>query len=359
MKLLFVIPSLGSGGAERVASTLINEWAVKKNITIDIIVLNEGDDFYLLNPNVNVHKLNYKGGQRAIRKLISLFILLFKLHFVINKINPSVILSFIREANIFTLLATLLTKNKVVISERDSPSAHVSWGYNILRKITYPWAKSLIAQTTDYKNYISTIVDKSNIVVIPNPIREIIFNEIPREKIILNVGRLIHEKGQLLLLQAFSKIKDNNDWKLVILGGGVLKDVLLQEAEKLNIRDRVHLMGVSDNVDDWLNRASIFAFSSISEGFPNALLEAMVAGVPCVSFNCISGPKDIIVNGKNGYLVEVGNIDEFAKKINFLINNEQTRNSFSSESMLIAKKYTVDSIAEQYFSTLEAVVNKK
>src|SRR5690606_37548169 len=144
-----------------------------------------------------------------------------------------------------------------------------------------------------------------------------------KENIIICVGRLIPVKGHKYLIEAFANCKNIDDWKLVFLGDGILKNELLQQVKNLNLEDNVKFIGATKNVDEWLSRSSIFAFTSISEGFPNALAEGMSASLPCVSFNCVTGPKDLIKHGYSGYLIEVGDIENFSLTLNMLMENAE------------------------------------
>lgn len=350
-----VIPSLGSGGAERVMSGLANDWIVKKKCTLEIVVLMDSEDFYHINDNIKIHRLNYNAGGSL--KLFNFFILLIKLKKLIESVKPDLCLSFIRQSNLLTLLATRNLNCKVVISERDSPQAFVSKFYNFLRKKLYPYCDGMIVQTNDYKDFVVNSIGNINQVVIPNPVRDINTNKNSREKIIISVGRLIPVKGHKYLIDAFSKCKSNQDWKLVILGEGALRKDLEQQINKLNLQDKVVLVGAVHNVDDWLRKSSIFAFTSLSEGFPNALAEAMSASLPCVSFDCITGPKDLIEHEESGYLVDVGNVSDFSNKLDILMGSKKLREEFGEKSKITANTLDLKSISERYFAFLVEVFN--
>ncbi len=350
MKLFLIIPSLGSGGAERVLTTLANNWAKRKQVQLTMVVLSDSEDFYTLDEKIQIHRLGYKGGGDFLEKLVRAKTTVSKLRSLIKENDPNCILSFLTECNIVTLLASRNIKNKVFVSERDSPNANTPKIYKFLRKKLYNNANGIIVQSRDYQNFISKIVPKVPVVVIQNPIREIKRYDVQKEKVILNVGRLINEKGQKYLLEAFSRLSNHTDWKLVILGDGYLRDSLIEEANRLGISNQVSFMGASKEVDLWINKASIFAFSSISEGFPNALAEAMVGGLPCVSFDCVTGPKELIKNGENGYLVKTEDVEDFASKLNELINSEELRQSFSNNSIQLRSVLNEDAISDKYFN---------
>lgn len=353
VKVLLVIPSLGAGGAERVISGLANDWCHKNRCEVEVVVLSNSPDFYQMDERIKIHRLGYRGGQWWGGKIVSLISVLFGLRCLMRSISPDVCMSFIRESNIITILASRWLQLKVVISERDSSKAVVSQIYRLLRKKLYPLADGLIVQTEDYKDFILKEVGLVNLKVIPNPVRNIKCEIGNREKIIINVGRLIEEKGQEYLLRAFSLCKYAEDWKLVILGDGILKDSLICKANELGLMERVTFLGQTRDVDQWLCRSSIFAFTSISEGFPNALAEAMSASLACVSFSCVAGPRDLIVNGLNGYLVDVGDIAAFAKCIDELIQSVVLRSEFGLQAKITSEKLDFAYISKEYFDFLQ------
>jgi len=151
------------------------------------------------------------------------------------------------------------------------------------------------------------------------------------------------------LLEAFAIINPK-DWRLIILGDGPLRKDLENMAKKLGIQDKVQFMGTVINVDVWLNKASIFAFPSLWEGFPNALAEAMAAGLPVVSFDCPTGPSDLIKNGENGYLIDMKDTNNFAKKLKLLIENEDLRVQLSKEAIHVASELNSEKISNLYLN---------
>lgn len=348
-KLFLIIPTMAAGGAERVMSILANEWVKKDSLDVHLVLLATADDFYWVDPNVTIHRLGFFANQGFLKKVIGILKTYISLRRLILREKPQFILSFMTKYNILSIMTALGSGAKVFVSERDSPLVKQSWVLTRLRRALYPRASGIIVQTEDYKNFISKEVDNKRICVIPNPLREVTAHEgAERKPIIVNVGRLVEEKGQAYLLEAFSKLGDLDEWRLVILGDGPLRRHLSDYAKKLNISQRVDFIGAVKNVDEWLARSSIFAFSSISEGFPNALAEAMAAGLPCVSFDCVAGPRDLIVDGENGFLVKQGNVDHFAKRLRVLMLDEKLRRTVGAASMAITHDLDPQMISKNY-----------
>jgi len=346
MKIFLIIPSLKQGGAERVISELANEFALKEH-EVHVVILAISEDFYSLHPGIRIHRLGFLN-KGAIKKQIVEINTFIKLRKLLNTEKPDVSLSFGTKYNILTILASRFLNLKVFVSDRSNPKKKIAWHINLLRQLTYRFATGVIAQTSLAKEIQERIAWNKNITVIPNPVKQVkFFHEIKREKIILNVGRLVPEKGQKYLLEVFKKLNAPN-WKLVILGDGPLRKNLQNQAKKLQIENNVIMPGAVNNVDEWLAKASIFALPSVSEGFPNALQEAMAASLPCVSFDCDAGPRDIIEDGVNGLLVEPYNVDDFSEKLALLMNNAELRMSIGTEAKKIKKKLDISIIADNY-----------
>ena len=351
MKIFLIIPTLKQGGAERVMSELANELA-KLNHEVFLILLVKANDFYNVEPTVKVHRLDFKN-KGGIRKMIDEIIILRKLRKMFKENRPDTTLCFMHQYNILTIVASRFLNLNIFISDRDNPKRKQTFLISFLKKCTYRYATGIVAQTTMAKEMLSKFTGNKNIKVISNPLREVqLFPDIKRDKIIVSVGRLIPEKGHILLLESFHEL-NMIDWKLVILGEGPMKGILKRKAIELNIDDRVHLLGAITNVDEWLARSSVFAFTSLSEGFPNALIEAMAAGLPCVSFDCDSGPRDIIKNGENGFLVPLKDYTEFTNKLRLLIEQPLLRESIGIKATEIRERLNKRTIISEFIDFIK------
>ncbi|WP_051300154.1 glycosyltransferase family 4 protein [Methylobacter luteus] len=347
-KVVLVIPTMRQGGAERVMSELANAWSTQQH-EIHLVLLAKSENFYYINDNVIIHNLGFSHSGLFIKVFNELKVF-FKLRKILKEQKPDFVLSFMSKYNILTILAASYLNVKVFVSDRSNPKKKLPFLISFLRKITYRFADGIIAQTSLAKLVLEKNTGNRNVMVIPNPLKAIsIYENIEKEKIILNVGRLVNEKGQKYLLEAFKKIKDT-EWKIAILGDGPLYDQLKKQAERLGLNDQVIMPGAVNEIDNWLAKASVFAFPSISEGFPNALVEAMAAGLPCVSFDCDAGPRDIIIDGKNGYLVPVRDVELLANRLETLINNAEIRTQLSKEAANIVNGFAVEKISDDYLT---------
>lgn len=348
MKIVLVTPLLDNGGGQRFITELANYWDAL-NYDVSIILLRSGESFYPISKNIKIYELGYSNvdKQGKFDKLRSTIRTLYKLRKKIKQIQPKFVLSILSSTNILTIATTRNLKTKVYVNDIMSPYRKRTSFEKKCRKLLYKRADGVIALTNIAKEIIYKETKSENIAVIPNPVKEVnILENIKKEKIILNVGRLVHDKGQKYLLEAYAKL-NKLDWKVVILGEGDRRDSLKELANKLNINNQVLMPGAVKNVDEWLSKASIFAFPSVSESWGLALTESMVAGLPSVSFDCEVGPREMIVDGENGFLVPVGDVDLFTKRIEQLIDDEDLREKFSVNAKKEAEKYKIEIIGNR------------
>lgn len=182
--------------------------------------------------------------------------------------------------------------------------------------------------------------------IIPNFVTQIpIQHSICKNKRAIAVGRLTYQKGfdQLILVWEIVH-KNHPDWKLDIYGCGELKNSLQQQIKDAGLEDSVTIYPPTHDIYSKMQESSIFVFSSRYEGFGLVLIEAMVNGIPCVSFNCPYGPSEIIQHGNNGYLVDNGNIQDMADKICLLIENEEVRKEMGQNARQSAMRYAPENI---------------
>lgn len=346
-KIAFIISSLNAGGAERVVSLLANEFS--KNKKVFVITLNKDEPFYKLDSNVSLIQLGVlNNSNNLILAFLSNFILIQKIYqiFKINKISH--VIGFMTTSNILAIICgKLLTNIKVSISERRNPLTHNFGIWGKARSFLYKYADCLIVQTDFIKDYYSKIMPLSKIKIIKNPI---ILNKqsfTKKEKIVLCVGRLNNNKNQTQLIKYFSKI-DFKDWKLVFCGDGPNKLKMQELIEKLNLKESVFLEGNVKNVQNYYKKASVFAFTSKSEGFPNAILEAMSFGCACISSNCVTGTNKLITNEYNGYLIEQDSHNQYVFALEKLMFNSDLRRKFVENSNNLIKEYSVSKITKEW-----------
>lgn len=352
-KVAFVIPSMSSGGMERVMSEVVAYFSIKQTLDCHLIVYSKSDiDFYKIPSNVLLYKPTFKFDDS--RRLWSTIKTSYFLRSTLKRIKPDVVLSFGEYWNNFVLMSLYGLKIKIFVSDRSSPEKHLGIFHDFLRQLLYPTTTGVIVQTTKAKEIFKTKFKNKNIRVIGNPIRVIASNnELQKENIIVTVGRLISTKNFNRLINIFYRI-NNSVWKLVIVGGDSDKQTnsinLQAQIDNLGLSENIILAGIQENVEDYLLRSKIFAFTSSSEGFPNVIGEAMSAGLPVVSYDCVAGPSDMIEDGKNGFLIPIFDDLLFEEKLRYLMENDNVCASMGVFARKSIKRYSVESIGEQYYN---------
>lgn len=345
-KIALVISSLSSGGAERVMSVLANYFVNKPDVEIHLIILIRKEKFFEIDKRVKIYEPDFDHKKYS-RPVFTLKILKY-LRSTLKSIEPDTCLSFSGRYNSFALIAAYGLGLKVFISDRSRPGISYGKFLDLLNPIMYKTAVGIIAQTSKAKEFAFKQTGHKNIKVINNPIRTLKKIEVERQNIILNVGRFIPSKQQELLVEIFSRINAPK-WKLQFLGDGQRFEAAKQKAKELKVEDRVMFEGMQKEVDKYYFGAKIFAFTSVSEGFPNALGEAAAAGLASISFDCNAGPSDLIDDEKTGFLIPMNEEEVYKEKLQELIDNETQRTQFGKNAEIKAQKFSLDYIANQYF----------
>jgi len=355
MKIVFIISSLGSGGAERVVTNLANYFVSKYEVII--LTLSDEDSFYPLNKNVKHIKLNLmKNSRNIFETIFNTFKRIIVLKKTLKKLNADINISFMTYTNILAILSSRLNGQKIIISEDIEYNFYNDKKLFFIRRIVYKFSNLLVVKThSDKKNYNFL----SNIEVVGNPL-PMEFTEVDllnkKKDIILAVGRLDKQKGFDNLIKAYSIL--NTDWKLFIAGEGKERENLENLINELNLEDKVFLIGNQKNIIEWYKKASIFVLSSRKEGFGNVLIEAMACGCAVVSFDCPYGPNEIIKNNINGILVENQNIKKLAFSIQKLINDRNLRENLAKEALKVREKYSLDKIADKWEKIIKRVIDE-
>lgn len=363
-KILLLVSSMGSGGAERVAATLANAWAARGDqVTLLPTFSGRGDCFYKLSPNVRLIYLadlvsnngrtlfNQLARLRALRRLMAVE-------------RPDGIVSFLSNVNVAAVIASAGLDIPVIICERVDP--FVMPASRMLRlacRLTYPFADALMVQTHAVAaKYAASGWGGRRVPVIPNPVPGQVLgvqvchwdNKIKR---LLSVGRLDEQKQFNVLIKVFASLAAHNqDWSLRIVGEGPLREVLEQQVAALGLVGRVELPGRSANIVEELAQADAFVLTSAYEGFPNALLEAMAVGLPCVTFDCPSGPREMSVDGRVALLVPLNDEGALEHELGRLMMNADLRRSLGKQARAsVTERYAVDKVLEQWDSLFKEV----
>ena len=268
-----------------------------------------------------------------------------------------VLLSFIDRTNILALLGSRGLGVPVVVSERVDPASHeVGWIWNMLRTLTYPLADGLVVQVPSIRAFFPWWL-QGRISVIPNPVPRPPGGPPagePRPRI-LAAGRLTPQKGFDLLLEAFARVSPGHpEWRLDILGEGEARGALEALVAHHGLQGRCRLMGNRPDIHAQMRGADLFVLSSRAEGFPNVLCEAMAAGMAVVSFDCPTGPAQILRPGVDGLLVPAGDVGGLAEAMARLMDDPVLRARLASRAPDVLARFDEQAVLAQWDACLRA-----
>ncbi|WP_343530398.1 glycosyltransferase [Pedobacter sp.] len=342
-----------AGGIERVIATLANKFSEFMEVTI--LVKDKAFSHYPLNSKIKIESLdneikfdlNSKLNRikEAGRNLISSKKKLKK-YLSNNKFDYYYI------AHPLNVLEFYLAKGinkQVIITEHGGIDAYNKI-YKGLKKWLYPKAKTYVVPTkTDTRLYADLGFPS---VYIPHFKSALIYSKsLQDKKIAITIGRMTEAKRQWILIDLWNKIVHTHkilDWQLHIVGDGNLKEEYVKKIEKFQLKEYVTILPPIKDVENYYKEASFFLLTSQSEGFGMVILEAMSFGLPCVSYDCPAGPRDMITNNADGFLVEMDNFEALEKSTLEMITNREKMLEFGEQAYLVSKKWDDNSILNEW-----------
>ncbi|PZP13065.1 MAG: glycosyltransferase [Aliarcobacter butzleri] len=367
-RFVILINSLESGGAERVVSNLLNSLVNRYDC---YLILIHDYKFYDIDIRVKIITLNESKELTGLVKLLRLPILAYKLSKIIKKYEFDKIVSFLTRSNYINVLLNIFIKHKTIINERAMPSLQYEYSINgkinrFLIKSLYPKADLCLSNSygnmLDLKNNFNVL----KIDYIHNPFNIEMIEKMSKEEIeikkkrftFVTVGRLDKGKNHKLIIDAIKNI----DADLWIIGDGELKESLKSYIKELSLDNKVYLFGKKENPFAYISKTDCFVFASNHEGFPNVLVEALACGLPVISTDCQSGPREILAPDSDinfqlkdkvefaeyGILTPIKNVDKLHEAMNLTINDESLRNNYQDKAKQRANDFRIDKIIKQY-----------
>ncbi len=348
------------GGAQRVASILINAWADRGD-EVTLLSLGRLDEvsFFPLCDRVTVVPLGLQGRGRGIvsDNVNRLDVLRRK----IKELSPDIVISFMSETNVLVRISTFGLGIPVIVSERDNPyQSLITRPWRILRALVYPFVTRLVCQTKEAKLFFGPCVPS---VVIPNPL--LMNGTVGKEKEteenlqVISLGRLVKGKRFDDLIHAFSKIcVTSPQVSLTILGEGPERAALETLIYNLGLEGRVFLPGHDSSPLEQMKKADIFVLSSEGEGFPNALFEAMSLGLACISSDCSPSISEWVVPDKNALVYPVGDVSALVRLLSQVLEDAPLRTALAEEGKKISQKLSLPSILSQWDEVFAEVSNR-
>lgn len=356
MKIGFYINVIGGGGAERVVANLANQFSEDNNEVVIITSIRHERE-YTLNECVKRYNLEENEINNRIKKNLSR---IFKLRKIVKKEKLDILVSFMAEPNYRAILATRGLKTKCLISVRNDPNREYAGRIGkFLGQHLLPFADACVFQTPEAQAWFPAKLQKKS-TVIPNAVKEDFFN-IKRERIpglIVTCGRLTSQKNHKLLISAFCQVAtDYPEATLEIYGEGELRQQLQTLIDSTQYRKRITLMGATKNIPAVLSKADIFVLSSDYEGMPNALMEAMAAGVACISTDCpCGGSRMLISSDKYKILVPIKNVSALADVMRLFLNNSDLSNEVGRYLQCRAEQFKPEKIFLDWKSYINRII---
>jgi len=361
-KILFVLPRMGGGGAERVTALVSNALAQRGN-DVTIYTLVGGDSFYPLD-----HKVNYKSLGITVDRSSKLKLLwseatsfggaFFSIRKLIKKEKFDIVVSLLVETDILVALCKLSGLNfNHVCSERNDPTKRSKMLLRIINAI-YKRAKLFICQSKMVADFYTAVPDEIK-TVIPNPVEP---KNLPaRDKVtpnrIVAVGRLSEQKNFTMLINSISAVrKIFPDAYLDIYGEGPMREQLQKQINDLNLANCVTLCGAKGNVQELIADAELFVMSSDYEGFPNALLEAVAIGIPVISTAFPTGVAYELIGDDNGLIVPVDDADAMSDAIRKMLSDKARLAVMSDNNRESAKKYYTENVIKMWEDELSNIL---
>lgn len=369
MKILFLVSSLGAGGAERVATTLCNAWAMRGDrVTIVPTYSGGGLPFYALAPAVECISLADLVGSTA-RNLRNYAARLLALRQLMQARQPDVIVSFLPNVNVAAILARCMLPLPLIVCERNDPASRPAASlWELACRLSYRYADMLTVQTeavaAKARRRYPGLAD---IAVVANPLPRDLPAIAPApaagggRRVLLAMGRLAEQKRMDRLIAAFAPLAPRfPDWDLHIYGDGPLKPLLLAQIEAGGLQERVVLKGNTREPWQAMAAADAYAMTSRHEGFPNALLEAMAMGLPCVVNDCPSGPREISADGRDALLVPLDDDRALIEALARLMASADLRSALGSQArQSVLRRYSLDVVLRRWDELFHAVRTRR
>lgn len=354
-QIAFISMNLSRGGAERVMSILANYFS-NRHYRVKVILLYDAPIDFELNREVSLYQLKWEkrcGPLKHLKQCAQLRSIV---------LEEEVLIVFLFNSIFWTILSTLFLKKSMVFSERTDPSRDPNTRIKrFVRNICYLFARRIIFQTLEQGEYFWNAINKQS-VVIANPVTAnlpTVNNE--KKNIIISACRYEKQKNIFMQINAFKSFYYNHqDYKMFIFGNGSLESELRQYIEEIGMSDAIFLKGYTTDIFSRYKEADFFVSSSDYEGISNSMIEAMAMGLPVICTDCpIGGAREIIRDGQNGFLVDVGDAKAMSSYMCLLADDESLRRRIGLEASKIRIELSEDRICRRWEMVVCEALNNK
>jgi GalNAc-alpha-(1->4)-GalNAc-alpha-(1->3)-diNAcBac-PP-undecaprenol alpha-1,4-N-acetyl-D-galactosaminyltransferase len=363
LRIVLLVSSLGAGGAERVATTLCNAWSARgDDVTLVATYSGGTQPFYDISAAVRVVYINDFVG--AYRNVFAQYVRkIFVVRSLFRQTAPQVIVSFLQNVNVTTLISRSFLGIPTIVCERSDPvSQPVPALWKIARRLTYPYADLVTVQTNSAAFRLKSCSGwLKRVRAIPNPVPPAIRAVLPcrvfARRVLLSLGRLLPEKQVDKIIAAFGEVAaDFEEWDLHIYGDGPARQRLSGQVEKLGMGNRVFFNGKTNEPWKKMAEADAFIMASKYEGFPNALLEAMAIGLPCIATDCPSGPREISDEGRGALLLPDADQQQIVRALRIIFGDEALRGAVAKRGRtFVHERFSLDHVLGQWDELFEEI----
>lgn len=365
-KILFYHPIFLDGGVEK-TNLLISESLSKK---YEVLF---ASNYFSNKFDTDIKRIGIKKIKLKAERTILSF---FELSKIIRKNNPDLIFSLQMHANVTILFMNFLlffNKLKIVCCERLSPQSYENNFKGkiiiLLAKFLYKFAKKIICNSGDLAKEIKSLSKSNNVTFVYNPTLKQNFKKLSKKfklnqypfkkknkKIIISIGRLDNNKNHLMILKAINFLKEKKKFVIVIIGEGKNKKLLIDYAKEIGFRKNLYIFNFKKNPYPYLVNSDLKILTSNFEGLPNVLIEAMALDVPIISTNSPTGPREILLNGKAGFLIKRNDHKSLSKKIRLFLQDPKIfiqKKLFYKKSL---KRFSPEKSLKKYINIVDKII---
>jgi GalNAc-alpha-(1->4)-GalNAc-alpha-(1->3)-diNAcBac-PP-undecaprenol alpha-1,4-N-acetyl-D-galactosaminyltransferase len=361
VRIAFIIPSLGAGGAERVASLLANDWSASGHeVTLVTFDAPGTEPFFALHSGIVPRGLEAPAEPRGLVGKIRINAArVSRLRSVLREIDPDAVIAFMTEANVIAIWASQGLGFPVVVSERNQPDRPgLGTVHRLARRLAYPKARAIVVQTDSIASWAKARFHIP-VHIIPNPVH-LDACEGRREQgnlhWLVSLGRLTHQKGFDVLIKSFAALAPiHPSWRLAIYGEGPDRAQLERLRAESGCPDRMLLPGLVKDSVEALRKASLFVLPSRFEGYPNALLEALACGLPVIATSCPGGTVEILANGAHGMLVAPDDVAAMTRALDAMLSTPDLRDAYAWKARRAVARLDITAVSKLWLDVLESL----
>lgn len=360
LKYLFITRTLTGGGAERFVATFAS-FLADQGYDVHVLTYESSENDYPLSGNVKRHVMPYVEDSARGK-----FLRILRMKQELVRIDPDVLIPFIDTVVICTYLVNLLLKKKFVYTVRNSPWHDTAGRFSqIMRKRIAKTADAIMLQNREQEDYFPQDYH-DRIYIVPNPVagkfaacRKEMYGETLTK--LCAVGRLHPQKNFPLLISAVAALRGEcPDIRLQIFGEGEQRKLLEDTIAERNIPDGCRLMGRTSHVEAVLKETDLFILSSDYEGMPNALIEALAMGVPCISSDCRTGPKSLIKDGQTGLLFRTGDLESLTDTLRWALQHPAEMNQMGKAAREdVLHTYKIEKTLSSFLAMIEGIYDEE